>query len=132
MAGFSTLFSLRVLRALCVCARAMARAMARGVCARTRRRARIAIVSQHHADSIDLSMSPLQFMQARFPGDGGEGHRRTLRSFLANCGPCVCVCVCVVHVRSFVLGALSLSLSFEFCSLIHQRDLFSSFAFRLC
>lgn len=30
---------------------------------------RIALVNQHHADQIDLTLSPLQFMLDKFPGD---------------------------------------------------------------
>jgi ATP-binding cassette, subfamily F, member 3 len=48
--------------------------------------ARYAIVNQHHADQIDLSMTPLQFMAFKFPGDGSYEHMQTLRSHLASCG----------------------------------------------
>ena len=47
---------------------------------------RIALVNQHHADQIDLTMSPLQFMLDRFPGDGSYDHEMGLRSHLATCG----------------------------------------------
>jgi len=50
------------------------------------RGARICLVNQHHADQIDLSMSPLQFMLRKFPGDGSNAHELTLRSHLAECG----------------------------------------------
>jgi ATP-binding cassette subfamily F protein 3 len=48
--------------------------------------ARIALVNQHHADPIDLSLSPLQFMMDRFPGDGSYAHEQAVRSHLAGCG----------------------------------------------
>merc|ERR1719217_1512274 len=48
--------------------------------------ARIALVNQHHADQIDLTMSPLQFMTDRFPGDGSYDHEQHLRSHLHSCG----------------------------------------------
>ena len=48
--------------------------------------ARIALVNQHHADQIDLTMSPLQFMMDRFPGDGSYDHEQQLRSHLHSCG----------------------------------------------
>jgi ATP-binding cassette subfamily F protein 3 len=37
---------------------------------RTHPNARTALVNQHHAEQLDLTKSPLQFMQAKFPGDG--------------------------------------------------------------
>ena len=40
--------------------------------------ARIAIVNQHHADQIDLTLSPLQFMIDKFPGDGSYDHEQVL------------------------------------------------------
>ena len=48
--------------------------------------ARIALVNQHHADQIDLTLSPLQFMMEKFPGDASYGHEQALRSHLAGCG----------------------------------------------
>merc|ERR1712087_648714 len=50
------------------------------------RGARIALVNQHHADQLDLSMTPLQFMLNKFPGDGSYDHEQTLRSHLSQCG----------------------------------------------
>jgi len=50
------------------------------------RGARISLVNQHHADQIDLSMSPLQFMLSKFPGNGSYDHVLTLRSHLDSCG----------------------------------------------
>ena len=47
---------------------------------------RIALVNQHHADQIDLTMSPLQFMLEKFPGDGSYDHEMALRSHLSTCG----------------------------------------------
>lgn len=38
--------------------------------------ARIGLVNQHHADQIDLTLSPLQFMMDRFPGDGSLSHEQ--------------------------------------------------------
>jgi ATP-binding cassette subfamily F protein 3 len=34
------------------------------------RTARIALVNQHHADQIDMTLSPLQFMLKEYPGAG--------------------------------------------------------------
>lgn len=48
--------------------------------------ARIAIVNQHHADQIDLSLTPLAFMRRRFPGDGSYEQDQRLRGHLAQCG----------------------------------------------
>jgi len=48
--------------------------------------ARIALVNQHHADQIDLTLSPLQFMMDKFPGDGSLSHEQEIRSHLAGCG----------------------------------------------
>mmetsp|Transcript_24243 Transcript_24243/g.78964 ORF Transcript_24243/g.78964 Transcript_24243/m.78964 type:complete len:703 (+) Transcript_24243:134-2242(+) len=47
---------------------------------------RIALVNQHHADQIDLTLTPLQFLMDRFPGDGSYAHEQALRSHLATCG----------------------------------------------
>ena len=47
---------------------------------------RIALVNQHHADQIDLTMSPLQFMIDKFPGDGSYDHEQALRSHLHSTG----------------------------------------------
>lgn len=48
--------------------------------------ARIALVNQHHADQLDLDATPLEFMLARFPGDGSDAHERELRSCMAGAG----------------------------------------------
>eukprot|EP00531_Pseudo-nitzschia_arenysensis_P006693 CAMPEP_0116142696 /NCGR_PEP_ID=MMETSP0329-20121206/15048_1 /TAXON_ID=697910 /ORGANISM="Pseudo-nitzschia arenysensis, Strain B593" /LENGTH=777 /DNA_ID=CAMNT_0003637953 /DNA_START=23 /DNA_END=2353 /DNA_ORIENTATION=- len=48
--------------------------------------ARFALVNQHHADQIDLTMTPLQFLRSKFPGDGSYEHMQTLRGHLASCG----------------------------------------------
>ena len=48
--------------------------------------ARIALVNQHHADQIDFSKTPLEFMRDKFPGDGSYDHDLRLRSHLASCG----------------------------------------------
>jgi len=50
------------------------------------RGARIALVNQHHADQLDLSMSPLQFLLQRFPGDGSYAQEQAIRSHLSQCG----------------------------------------------
>ena len=47
---------------------------------------RIALVNQHHADQIDLTMSPLQFLMDKFPGDSSYDHEQALRSHLHSCG----------------------------------------------
>jgi ATP-binding cassette subfamily F protein 3 len=47
---------------------------------------RISIVNQHHADQIDLSMSPFEFMRSKFPGDGTNSHLDNLRSHLDRMG----------------------------------------------
>ncbi|KAJ8608392.1 hypothetical protein CTAYLR_008157 [Chrysophaeum taylorii] len=48
--------------------------------------ARLALVNQHHADQIDLSKTPLDFMRGKFPGDGSYDHDLKLRAHLASCG----------------------------------------------
>mmetsp|Transcript_8070 Transcript_8070/g.17383 ORF Transcript_8070/g.17383 Transcript_8070/m.17383 type:complete len:771 (+) Transcript_8070:93-2405(+) len=48
--------------------------------------ARFALVNQHHADQIDLTMSPLQFLRTKFPGNGSYEHMQTLRGHLSSCG----------------------------------------------
>merc|ERR1719203_1698846 len=50
------------------------------------RGARIALVNQHHADQLDLTMTPLGFMLSKFPGDHSNAHELRLRSHLADCG----------------------------------------------
>jgi ATP-binding cassette, subfamily F, member 3 len=48
--------------------------------------ARYAKVDQHHADQIDLSITPLQFLLQQYPGDGSYEHTQTLRGHLSSCG----------------------------------------------
>ena len=48
--------------------------------------ARFALVNQHHADQIDLTLTPLQFLQQLYPGDGSYEHTQTLRGHLSSCG----------------------------------------------
>jgi len=48
--------------------------------------ARFALVNQHHADQIDLTLTPLQFLQEKFPGDGSYDHMQKLRGHLSSCG----------------------------------------------
>mmetsp|Transcript_28813 Transcript_28813/g.32293 ORF Transcript_28813/g.32293 Transcript_28813/m.32293 type:complete len:761 (-) Transcript_28813:15-2297(-) len=48
--------------------------------------ARFALVNQHHADQIDLSLTPLEFLRTQFPGDGSYEHLQKLRSHLSSCG----------------------------------------------
>ncbi|KAJ1480273.1 P-loop containing nucleoside triphosphate hydrolase protein, partial [Baffinella frigidus] len=38
--------------------------------------ARIALVNQHHADQIDLNLTPLHWMHSQFPGDGSYAHEQ--------------------------------------------------------
>lgn len=44
------------------------------------------MVNQHHADQLDLSLTPLAFMKRKFPGDGSYNHDQQLRSHLAQLG----------------------------------------------
>ena len=44
------------------------------------------MVNQHHADQLDLSLTPLAFLKSKFPGDGSNAHDLALRSHLAGCG----------------------------------------------
>ena len=48
--------------------------------------ARVALVNQHHADQINLDLTPLHWMHQKFPGDGSYDHEQRLRSQLASCG----------------------------------------------
>jgi ATP-binding cassette subfamily F protein 3 len=48
--------------------------------------ARIAVVNQHHADQLDLTLTPLAFLKSKFPGDGSNAQDLKLRSHLAGCG----------------------------------------------
>ena len=48
--------------------------------------ARFALVNQHHADQIDLTLTPLDFLQTKFPGDGSYEHLQKLRGHLSSCG----------------------------------------------
>ena len=48
--------------------------------------ARFAMVDQHHADQIDLTLTPLQFLREKYPGDGSYEHMQKLRGHLASCG----------------------------------------------
>jgi ATP-binding cassette subfamily F protein 3 len=50
------------------------------------RHARIAMVNQHHADQINLSMSPLQFMKSAVPGNGSDAWHKFLRKELIGNG----------------------------------------------
>merc|ERR1712166_1073430 len=50
------------------------------------RGARIALVNQHHADQLDLSMTPLQFLLNKFPGDGSYNQEQAIRGHLTQCG----------------------------------------------
>jgi len=50
------------------------------------RNAKFALVNQHHADQIDLKLSPLQFIQREVPGDRSESWNRSLRSELSRSG----------------------------------------------
>ncbi|KAL7543603.1 hypothetical protein ACHAXR_012904 [Thalassiosira sp. AJA248-18] len=48
--------------------------------------ARYALVNQHHAEQIDLSLTPLEFLATKFPGDGSYEHMQKLRGHLSSCG----------------------------------------------
>ena len=48
--------------------------------------ARFAMVDQHHADQIDLTLTPLQYLREKYPGDGSYEHLQKLRGHLASCG----------------------------------------------
>ena len=48
--------------------------------------ARYALVNQHHADQIDLALTPLEFLASKFPGDGSYEHTQKLRGHLSSCG----------------------------------------------
>jgi len=48
--------------------------------------ARYALVNQHHADQIDLTLTPLEFLKTQFPGDGSYEHMQKLRGHLSSCG----------------------------------------------
>ena len=39
--------------------------------------ARYALVNQHHADQIDMTMTPLEFLTSKFPGDGSYEHMQS-------------------------------------------------------
>jgi ATP-binding cassette subfamily F protein 3 len=47
---------------------------------------RFALVNQHHAEQIDLTMTPLEFMLSKYPGDGSYEHTQKIRSHLSSCG----------------------------------------------
>jgi ATP-binding cassette subfamily F protein 3 len=44
-------------------------------------RLRIAFFAQHHVDSLDLSLSPVAFLNAKFPGQGEQEYRAHLGAF---------------------------------------------------
>ena len=68
--------------------------------------ARLALVNQHHADQIDLEMTPLQFMKSKFPGDGSYKHEQ------------VCVVAGGSYSRNRVWVWLALLLIFAFVAVI--------------
>ena len=53
---------------------------------RRNKQARIALVNQHHADQINLQLTPLEFMREKFPGDNTNTHIDLLRSHLDRMG----------------------------------------------
>merc|ERR1712039_89536 len=59
-----------------------------------------ALVNQHQADQLDLTMTPLQFMLHKFPGDGSTAQEQALRSHLSQCG-------CGADLQNVSAGALS-------------------------
>jgi len=64
------------------------------------RGARVALVNQHHGDQLDLTMTPLQFMMRKFPGDGSYNQEMAIRSHLSQCG-------CDVDLQNTTAGVLS-------------------------
>lgn len=48
--------------------------------------ARFALVNQHHADQIDLTKTPLEWLQDLFPANGSYEHLQKLRGHLSSCG----------------------------------------------
>merc|ERR1711870_169326 len=60
----------------------------------------IALVNQHHADQLDLSMTPLQFMLQKFPGNGSYDQEQAIRSHLTQCG-------CGADLQNVTAGCLS-------------------------
>lgn len=52
----------------------------------TNRVAKFALVNQHHADQIDLTMTPLEFVQSKAGKDGSDASIRSLRSELDKSG----------------------------------------------
>ena len=51
-------------------------------------------VNQHHADQIDLTMSPLQFLMDKFPGDSSNSHEQAPPVHCAWYTACVRRIVC--------------------------------------
>ena len=49
---------------------------------------RVALVNQHHADQIDMELTPLEYMQSLFPAGNKSAyeHLQRIRSHLASCG----------------------------------------------
>lgn len=47
---------------------------------------RIALVNQHHAEQINLQMTPLEYMLSLYPGDASYDHTHKIRSHLSSCG----------------------------------------------
>jgi len=64
------------------------------------RGARCCLVNQHHADQLDLTMTPLEFMQQKFPGDRSYAQEQAIRSHLCQCGM-------DVTLQTTIAGALS-------------------------
>lgn len=50
------------------------------------RQARFALVNQHHADMIDLRLSPMQFMKQKFPGNSSVDWECQIATHLEQCG----------------------------------------------
>jgi len=53
---------------------------------RINRGAKLALVNQHHADQIDLTMTPLEYVQSQLAGDKSEAQTRALRTELDKSG----------------------------------------------
>mmetsp|Transcript_9828 Transcript_9828/g.30536 ORF Transcript_9828/g.30536 Transcript_9828/m.30536 type:complete len:420 (+) Transcript_9828:1185-2444(+) len=50
------------------------------------RHTRLALVNQHHADQIDLKLSPMELLRRKFPGNCSDSWERSLKSHLESCG----------------------------------------------
>lgn len=69
---------------------------------------RVAVVNQHHADQLDLDLTPLAFMKRQFPGDGSYNQDQKLRSHLASCGVGSDKMLVIIHrnIEDFLMTSL--------------------------